>query len=178
MCSLLLGNNAEFFQVVFDPQVFFLEGLLPDDDIEVVSPRRACDRRQGRSGRLEDKAANRRWAPIRVLKPSGTSAGMPPKVFHSFHPSSGKPEGSPRAAHQDGINGQGIEEIGLDLTEHLKRLDDLYRRARRIRDRAPGASGRLYQRASPSPWLRPGRAECSRVPGAPRRVELAHVSSS
>ena len=67
-----------------------------------------------------------------VLKPPGTSTGVPSKVVHGFQSSFSKPNivagrpgrttSTPRASCR----------VGGDLAEHLVRLDDFDRRAGRI----------------------------------------------
>ena len=67
-----------------------------------------------------------------VLKPSGTSTGVPSKVVHGFQPSFSKPNIVVGAAQADDVDAQGVDQVGRDLAEHLVRLDDLDRRAGRV----------------------------------------------
>ena len=64
-----------------------------------------------------------------VLKPSGTSTGVPSKVVHGFQSSFSKPNSVVGAAQADDVDAQGVDQVGRDLAEHLVRLDDLDRRA-------------------------------------------------
>ena len=67
-----------------------------------------------------------------VLKPPGTSTGVPSKVVHGFQPSFSKPNIVPRPAQADHVHAQGVLQVGGDLAQHLVGLDHLDRRARRV----------------------------------------------
>ena len=67
-----------------------------------------------------------------VLKPPGTSTGVPSKVVHGFQSSFSKPNMRLRPAQADHVDAQGVLQIGGDLAEHLVGLDHLDRRARLV----------------------------------------------
>ena len=131
MFHLRVGNNAEFFQIVFNPQVLILERLLPDDDIEVEPPLRHAA--GGRRGAIALRVKKQVAVRLRLgIKPGRHQRRRAAEGFPLFPSFQREAECRPRAAHAGGVNGQGVEEIGLDFTEHLERLDDFDGRARRI----------------------------------------------
>ena len=67
-----------------------------------------------------------------VLKPPGTSTGVPSKVVHGFQSSFAKPNMCPRPPRPTTSTPRASMQIGGDLAEHLVRLDDLDRRAGRV----------------------------------------------
>ena len=67
-----------------------------------------------------------------VLKPPGTSTGVPSKMVHGFQSLFSKPNSVFGAAQADHVHAQGIHQVGRDLAEHLVGLDHLDRRARRV----------------------------------------------
>ena len=67
-----------------------------------------------------------------VLKPPGTSTGVPSKVVQRLPVLVLEAEHVLAAAQADHVDAEGVQQVGLDLAEHLVRLDDLDRRARRV----------------------------------------------
>ena len=67
-----------------------------------------------------------------VLKPPGTSTGVPSKVVHGFQSLFCEAEDGVRAAQPDHVHAQGVLQVGGDLAEHLVRLGHFDRRAGRI----------------------------------------------
>ena len=74
-----------------------------------------------------------------VLKPPGTSTGVPSKVVHGFQSSFSKPNIVFAARPGHHVHAQGVLQVGGDLAEHLVRLDHFDRRARRSSFRPGGA---------------------------------------
>ena len=67
-----------------------------------------------------------------MLKPPGTSTGVPSKVVHGFQSSFRKPNTFVEPPEADHVDAQGVQQVGGDLAEHLVGLDHLDRRAGRV----------------------------------------------
>ena len=67
-----------------------------------------------------------------VLKPSGTSTGVPSKNVQRLPALVPEAKQGLAAAQPDHVHPERVQQIGRDLAQHLVRLDDLHRRAGRV----------------------------------------------
>ena len=131
MFYLSVGYDGEFLHVVFDPQVFLFEGLLPNNNVEIEPALRHPSGGGNRTIalRVEQQVAVR----LRFSIESGRHQhrGVA-KGFPLFPSRQREAECRPGANDQGGVDGQGIQKVRLDLTEHLERFDDFDGSTRRV----------------------------------------------
>src|SRR5208282_3654153 len=99
------------------------ESLLPDDDIEIEPPLRhtAGGWRGAITLRVKQQVAVRFRLGVKPRRHQRRSAAEGPPLFPAFQREA---ERRARAGYHGGVNRQSVDEVGLDLAEHLERLED------------------------------------------------------
>ncbi len=127
----VVGDRAELLQIVLDVQFGVVDRLLADDRVEIEPA-------------LGHPPAGLQRAVVLGIH-EDVAAGLGPGVEAAGHQHGRAVEGGPRLpvlileaeerlgpAQADHVHAQGVLQVGGDFAQHLIRLDDFDRRARRV----------------------------------------------
>src|SRR5208337_2314979 len=125
MFQLAVRERTELFQVILHFEIALVDGELTENRVEVQPPLRHPSTGLGGavSLRVHEEISIRLRSGVESLRHQGRSAIKRLPLLPSFQLES---KGSARACQPDGVNSQCLDQIELDLAQHLQWLNDLH----------------------------------------------------